>query len=176
MKRDASASLLLIALFTAGAGFACAPAAPSDAADSAQTATTSSAAATEATVGDAPDGLLGEFQDDYGNRYEISPTMWVQMPHGRFHIRAWQPGERYLIARTDSGNAHAPGMWTRIDWAELSDMAPYEWAYCLSEYQAASRKEAERSETAVRDSLRTGCNGHPFSRMAPVSGTELPVR
>lgn len=128
--------------------------------------------AADANPSGAPSALLGEFRDDYGNSYEISPSLWVQLPHGRFHITEWYPEQRYLIAVNDSANSHAPGKWTRIDWAELRDMPPYEWAYCLSEYQAASREEAERSAVAVRDSLRTGCNGYPFSRMAPAAGAD----
>lgn len=124
----------------------------------------------DAAGGSAPPArLLGAFEDDYGNSYDITPASWVQLPHGRFHIRAWNAAGRFLVAQNDSLNAHAPGLWTRIDWVPLEGMQPYEWAYCLSEYEAASRADAEQSTVARRDSLRTGCNGYPFSRMRPVS-------
>ncbi len=127
----------------------------------------------DAAGGSAPPaGLLGAFEDDYGNSYDITPGSWVQLPHGHLHVRAWNAAGRFLIAQNDSLNAHAPGLWTRIDWVPLEGMQPYEWAYCLSEYEAASREDAERSTVARRDSLRTGCNGYPFSRMRPASEPE----
>lgn len=75
---------------------------------------------------------------------------------------------QYLIARNDEGNPGDVGRWTRIDWAPLSGMAPYTWAFCLSAYDAATAGAAEATQTARRDNLRTGCGGFPFSRMKRV--------
>ncbi|CAN5907988.1 hypothetical protein BH11GEM2_BH11GEM2_35000 [soil metagenome] len=55
-------------------------------------------------------------------------------------------------------------LWSRIDWIRL-EMAPYEWAFCLSAYAAPTQEAALATTTARRDAPRTGCNGHPFSRM-----------
>ncbi len=116
-----------------------------------------------------PAFLLGEFVDDYENRYAITPTLWTQLPHGRFHVQRWDVAGQYLVARNDSGNRHAPGRWTRIDWVALPNMAPYAWAFCLSAYETPSAAAAESVSTARRETPRTGCNGYPFSRMRRAS-------
>lgn len=82
-----------------------------------------------------------------------------------YEIAAWHVDSQYLIARNAATNPSAPGLWTRIDWMLLSDMAPYTWAYCLSAYEAPTRDAAEGARTADRRTPRTGCNGFPFSRM-----------
>ena len=114
---------------------------------------------------EAPAALvLGRFVDDYGNRYEISDRMWLQLPSARYHVHVWKPAEQYLVAQNDSANRGDPGRWTRIDWLRLTDMAPYTWAFCMSAYDALTREAAEAA-VARRESPRTGCNGFPFSRM-----------
>ncbi len=121
------------------------------------------------SAGSAPGLLLGEWSDDYGNRFVISRSEWQQLPNGRYHIHRWNPDQQYLIAQNDSGNVSAGGRWTRIDWAPLEGMPPYTWAFCLSAYDAPSAQAAERTTIVRRDSLRTGCNGFPFSRMRRIS-------
>lgn len=118
--------------------------------------------------GAAPQALLGTFVDDYGSRYTITPALWTHLPNGRYQVRRWDAAGGYLIAQNDSANGHAPGRWTRIDWVELHDMAPWTWAFCLSAYDAPTAAAAESTLVAQRDSPRTGCNGHPFSRMRRV--------
>lgn len=103
--------------------------------------------------------------DDYGGAHAITPELWVQSPRNSYHVMRWDPAGQYLIAVNDSANASAPGRWTRIDWMELRDMAPYTWAFCLSAYDAATEAEAEATTVAERATPRTGCNGYPFSRM-----------
>ena len=111
--------------------------------------------------------MLGEFVDDYGNRFRITPDEWVQLPHGRFHIVEWNAAGQYLIARNDSANAADAGKWSRIDWMRLEGMAPWGWAFCLSAYDAPSAEAAAGAAIARRETPRTGCNGYPFSRMRP---------
>ena len=115
-----------------------------------------------------PSFLTGSFLDDYGNGFTISATEWLQQPHGRFRITKWVPAERYLIAQNDSVNTHAAGKWTRIDWVTLDSMAPWEWAFCLSAYEAPTADSAEATRIARPGTPRTGCNGYPFSRMKRV--------
>jgi hypothetical protein len=116
-----------------------------------------------------PDPLvLGEFTDDYGSRFTISPRLWLQHPRSRYHIVRWRPDSQYLIARNDPDNPSGGNLWTRIDWMRLPGMAPYAWGFCLSAYQAPNSAAAESSHVAHRETPRTGCNGHPFSRMKPV--------
>lgn len=114
-----------------------------------------------------PPFMLGSFADDYDNEYEITPTDWVQLPHGRFHIVYWNSDEQYLLAQNDSANSSAPGKWSRIDWMEFTGMEPYTWGFCLSAYNAESRRDAEARAIAQRSTPRTGCNSYPFSRMKP---------
>jgi hypothetical protein len=116
-----------------------------------------------------PAFVVGSFQDDYQNQFEISASAWVQMPHGRFRITKWVPEHSYLIAQNDSADRHAPGLWTRIDWVKLDGMAPWEWAFCLSAYEAPTADSAEATKVARPDTPRTGCNGYPYSRMKRVA-------
>ncbi len=118
-------------------------------------------------VDEPPRWMLGTFTDDYDNRFTITRDQWLQLPHGRFHIVAWNVPGQYLIARNDSANSAAPGRWTRIDWMEFSGMAPYTWGFCLSAWEAETRAEAESTNVANRTTPRTGCNRFPFSRMKP---------
>ena len=113
----------------------------------------------------APPFLLGSFEDDYGIRYTIAPTLWHQHPTTRYHIVRWETEDQYLIARNDAANPSDGDRWTRIDWIELPGMPPYAWAFCLSAYDAATAAEAEANTAADRTTPRTGCNGFPFSRM-----------
>ncbi len=114
---------------------------------------------------DPPAMVLGEFEDDYGITYAIGEALWFQQPRSRFHVVRWNARDQYLIARNDEGNPGEGGRWTRIDWAPLSGMSPYTWAFCLSAYDAATAELAEANRTARRENLRTGCGGYPFSRM-----------
>ncbi|MEL6614233.1 MAG: hypothetical protein AAFQ43_00770 [Bacteroidota bacterium] len=123
------------------------------------------------TEAPAPQMLLGSFEDDYDLAYTISTRTWKQRPGGLYHIARWRgsPSGGYLIAQNDSSNAADGGRWTRIDWVALPDMAPYEWAFCLSTYDAPTAAAAESSRVARPEAPRTGCNGFPFSRMRRVS-------
>lgn len=109
--------------------------------------------------------LLGDFVDDYGNRFAISASTWTQLPHGRLRVVKWNEAGQYLVAQNDPSNRSAPGLWTRIDWVMLTDMAPFAWAFCLSAYEAPTAAAAESTTVARRETPRTGCNGYPFSRM-----------
>lgn len=115
-----------------------------------------------------PAPLLGEFEDDYGNRYTITATTWRQHPRTVFHVATIEPAAMYLIARNDAGNPADPERWTRIDWLPLTGMAPWDWGFCYSAYDAPSAAAAAAVQVARRDTPRTGCNGHPFSRMKRV--------
>lgn len=112
-----------------------------------------------------PDKITGTFEDDYGIAYSIMPDRWVQHPNATYVITRWNVEEQYLIAQNGPGNPSDAGLWTRIDWSELEDMEPYEWAFCLSAYDAPSADAAEQTGLADREHPRTGCNGFPFSRM-----------
>ena len=124
--------------------------------------------ATETPVGVPPALIVGEFEDDYGGRYVIGAAEWRHGATARYRIVRWNPADRYAIAQNAPGNASAPGKWTRIDWMAL-DMPPYAWAYCFTAYDAPSPAAAESAGVARREAPRTGCNGHPFSRMRRVT-------
>ena len=119
----------------------------------------------ETLTGTPPSLLLGDFKDDHGNRFTITPQAWLQHPGTRYHVVRWETEAQYLLAQNDSANASDGGLWTRIDWMEFSEMAPYHWGFCLSAYAAPTAAEAEATAIAERESPRTGCNGFPFSRM-----------
>ena len=112
--------------------------------------------------------VVGEFVDDYGSRYTISADEWFHHPAIRYRIVMWNPARQYAIAQNAPTNLQAAGLWTRIDWMPVSGMPPYEWAFCLSAYEAPSARAAEATEIARRDQPQIGCNGFPFSRMRRV--------
>jgi hypothetical protein len=112
-----------------------------------------------------PDLLLGRFVDDYGISHLITDTSWTLGGRDRYRIVFSNDSAQYLIAKNDSANTADPGKWSRIDWTRLANMPNYEWAFCLIEYQADSRTEAESNTSADREHPRIGCNGFPFSRM-----------
>ncbi len=117
--------------------------------------------------------MLGTFQDDYGIRYRITSTTWVQLPGTTYQVERVVPGERYLLARNDSTNRRAPGRWTRIDWVLLTDMAPWQWGFCLSAWEAPTAAAAESVRVARPETPRTGCNGYPYSRMRRIPPDSL---
>ena len=120
---------------------------------------------THAPSASPPALLLGEFVDDYGIAHRIDAQQWLQRPDTRYQVVAWHPEAQYLIARNAADNRSDPGRWTRIDWMPLPGMPPWEWAFCISAWDAKTQADAERSAIANRDAPKTGCNGYPFSRM-----------
>jgi hypothetical protein len=116
------------------------------------------------TLQPLPVSLLGDFVDDYGIAYSISAGEWFQRSRARYRISQVDTVAGYLVARNDMKNPSEPGLWSRIDWVRLK-MAPYEWAFCLSAYAAVTQEAAQATTIARHDTPRTGCNGHPFSRM-----------
>ncbi|AMR31099.1 hypothetical protein A0256_06505 [Mucilaginibacter sp. PAMC 26640] len=113
----------------------------------------------------APEFMLGKFKDDYGIKYEISDTLWVQFPHTKYRIVKWNAKEQYLVARNGDGNPGEGGLYTRIDFMEFKYMSPWKWGYCLTAYDAKTDVIAESMAKADRKHPKTGCNGFPFSRM-----------
>ena len=124
-----------------------------------------------APPGTPPTMMLGSFVDDYGIGHRIGAEEWLQRPDTRYRVVAWHAEAQYLIARNDAGNRADPGKWTRIDWIALPGMPPWEWAFCLSAWNAPTQADAERADIARRDTPKTGCNGYPFSRMRRVVPT-----
>ncbi len=120
--------------------------------------------------GNPPSFLQGEFEDDYGIKYSIDRNEWRQLPYAKYHIFKWAANDQYLIARNDEANPGEAGLWTRIDWVELSGMPPFEWGVCISAYDATTAEAAESVDFVKRETPRTGCNGHPFSRMRRIEG------
>ena len=117
-----------------------------------------------------PPEMLGAFGDDYGHRFTITPSRWLQHPAMRYEIVAWHPAGRYLIARAPSDSTGRPVRWARIDWVAMPpSQAPYTWAFCISAYDAPTRAVAESTREARPETPRTGCNGFPYSRMAPAA-------
>jgi hypothetical protein len=111
--------------------------------------------------------VIGEFEDDYGASYSITQDIW-RHEESRYDIARWVPDEGYAIARNAAENVGQAGLWTRIDWMPLPDMAPWEWAFCLTAWDARTEEEAIAEPSADRSDPRAGCGGFPFSRMKRV--------
>jgi hypothetical protein len=112
-----------------------------------------------------PSMLLGNFTDDYGIHYNISDSLFTQLPNAKYHIIKWNQREQYLIARNDDNNPDDAGLFTRIDYMSFKNMEPYLWGFCLTEYNAKSELIAEQAAHADRNNPTKGCGGFPFSRM-----------
>ena len=115
-----------------------------------------------------PARYLGRFTDDYGSEYQISREVWLQDSSARYQILDWNTDETYIIARNDTNNPAEPGLYTRIDYVKLKDMAPFKWGYCYTVYEAQTEAEARNAAPADKKHPKSGCNGYPFSRMQRV--------
>jgi hypothetical protein len=109
--------------------------------------------------------FTGTFKDDYDIRYTITDTMWIQQPNVRYHIIKWDKGAQYILAKNDQRNPSEQNLYTRIDYMQFNNMAPWEWGFCLTVYNANSAEVAMAAAAADRKNPRKGCNNFPFSRM-----------
>lgn len=112
-----------------------------------------------------PAMFKGNFVDDYGIRYTVSDTLFMQLPRTKYHIIKWNVKDQYIVARNDEQNPGEGGLYTRIDYMEFSNMEPWKWGFCLSVYDAKTNQIAETTAKADRQNPMKGCNGYPFSRM-----------
>lgn len=109
--------------------------------------------------------MVGAFEDDYGSRHTITAGAWTHEAYATYQVVRWRADGAYLVARNDAANPEDAGRWTRIDWMRLSGMEPYAWAFCIGTWNAATAEEAAAADVADRSTPRTGCGGHPFTRM-----------
>ena len=119
--------------------------------------------------------ILGTFADDYGETHLVRADEWVE-GHGLLHIVRWDTTQHYLIAWNDSANKYDPGKWSRIDWVEFRGMAPFDWGFCLSAYDAPTADSAAATRVVHPATPRTGCNGHPYTRMRSIQVVPLAGR
>jgi hypothetical protein len=118
-----------------------------------------------------PELVLGVFKDDYKTTHSISAKEWRHGESAIYQIVEWHPDQQFFVARNGDKNPSDPGKWSRVDWVEsrtTDGQINYEWAYCMSAYDAPTQAAARVVTTAKRDTPRTGCNGFPFTRMARV--------
>ncbi|MBC7873157.1 MAG: hypothetical protein H7Y01_04125 [Ferruginibacter sp.] len=118
-----------------------------------------------ASLDHIPATFLGNFKDDYGISYTIDRQTWVQRPNIRYQLLKYDKEGQYFIARNDKSNPGEPGLYTRIDVTDFSNMEPWLWGFCLTEYKAKSFEEAAAKQSADRNNPKKGCGGYPFSRM-----------
>jgi len=109
--------------------------------------------------------LKGTFEDDYGEKYTINDSLWLQHPGAKYHIIICDTTEQYLLVQNDKANKTDGGLFTRIDYMNFTGMEPYRWGFCLTIYNATTLEKAEATITADRKNPKIGCSGFPFSRM-----------
>jgi len=109
--------------------------------------------------------LKGTFEDDYGIRYTINDTLWIQLPAAKYHIIDCDTTAQYLLVENDKANKTDGGLFTRIDYMNFTGMEPYRWGFCLTIYNATTLEKAKATLIADRKNPKTGCSGFPFSRM-----------
>lgn len=112
-----------------------------------------------------PADMRGNFQDDYGIRYTISDTSWIQHSNIKYHLLSYDSAGQFFIARNAATNSGEPGLYTRIDVMRFENMEPWLWGFCLTIYNAKTIEEAITKQKADRTNPRKGCGGYPFSRM-----------
>jgi hypothetical protein len=112
-----------------------------------------------------PAMFKGNFVDDYGIRYTVNDTLFMQLPRTKYHIIKWNVKDQYIVARNDDQNPGEGGLYTRIDYMQFSNMEPWKWGFCLSVYDAKTDLIAEETAKTDRKNPMKGCNGYPFSRM-----------
>jgi hypothetical protein len=117
-----------------------------------------------------PDDILGDFEDDYGNRFTVTAGAWRLNDSARYAVMRWDADGGFVIAHNGPDNPGDAGLWSRFDWVLLEGMEPWTWALCTSAYDAPTPEAAIAAAIANRAELRTGCNGFPFSRMRRVGG------
>jgi len=109
--------------------------------------------------------LKGTFGDDYGIRYTINDTLWLQHPNTKYHIIICDTIEQYLLVQNDTANKTDGGLFTRIDYMNFTGMEPFRWGFCLTIYNANTLEKAKATIIADRRNPKIGCSGFPFSRM-----------
>ena len=119
-----------------------------------------------------PPFMVGAFEDDYGVQYHIDNKVFQMLPNDQFYILSVNQQAGFIILQNDSLNSFAPSLFTRIDYQKLTQMAPYEWAFCFSSFEAASVAHAVDSVHTQKTDLMKGCNGYPFSRMKRSTQTQ----
>jgi len=111
-----------------------------------------------------PSWLMGEFQDDYDITYSISDSLWHQLPLPPYRVQEWLENESAVLLRNQASDS-SESTWLRIDWMQLEEMPPWEWAFCISRWDAAGREALFDDLNVNRAKPRSGCSGYPFSRM-----------
>ena len=109
--------------------------------------------------------LKGNFVDDYNIQYQLTDSLWTQLPNVKYHIISIDTSAQYLLARNATTNPSEAGLFTRIDYMTFSNMEPFHWGFCLTVYNATTIAEAQTKAKADRLDPKKGCNGYPFSRM-----------
>jgi len=130
-----------------------------------QQAFSQSADITHPVKASIPTLLKGTFEDDYGIRYTINDSLWIQHPNTKYHIINCDTTERYLLVQNDNANKTDGGLFTRIDYMNFTGMEPFRWGFCLTIYNANTLAKAKATAIADRKNPKVGCSGFPFSRM-----------
>jgi len=112
-----------------------------------------------------PTLLKGTFEDDYGIKYTINDSLWIQQPNAKYHIINCDTTEQYLLVQNDKANKTDGGLFTRIDYMNFTRMEPFRWGFCLTIYNANTLEKAKATAIADRKNPKVGCSGFPFSRM-----------
>ena len=123
-----------------------------------------------------PSLVLGEFVDDYGSRYTISADEWFHHPAIRYRVVTWNLDQQYAIAQNAPSNLRSANLWTRIDWMPLRGMPPYEWAFCLSAYEAPSGGRGGGDRDRAARAADDGVQRVPVLADAPHSGWRAGLR
>lgn len=123
------------------------------------------AAKNKQSLSSIPAEFIGNFKDDYGIKYTISNSQWIQHPGIIYHLISYNSSEKYFIARNDGKNPSEAGLYSRIDVMDFQNMEPFRWGFCLTAYKAQTPEEAIAAAAADLSNPRKGCGGFPFSRM-----------
>lgn len=113
--------------------------------------------------------FVGDFTDDYGIKYTINDSVWLQYPNTKYQIIHWDKKQKCIIARNADSNPTDAGLYSRIDYMEFKNMQPFTWGFCYTIYNAESEISAWQTIAADSHNPKKGCNGFPYSRMKKTS-------
>jgi hypothetical protein len=96
------------------------------------------------SAGRPPPLVLGRFVDDYGSRYEVTPTTFRHGSRTRSRITEWHVRERFFVAQQEpDSTGRAPCV--RVDWMMFAGMLPYTWDFYFTVYDVTTAAAAGAS-------------------------------
>lgn len=122
--------------------------------------------------------IAGSWEDSYATKITISQYFYVETyfsgTPSLVYISQFSEDDDYLVGLNDGPGSYYPGMYSRIDWTTDADGGLH---LCTSHYEAPDEATALIPAATTDHTLydTTGCNGFPFSSLAPPPPAPLAI-